>query len=129
MENLNPISITAIAGETKPSSGEFPMVPENVSFYFNEETNELSGNITVYIDVNNKNTPTFGVDASDNTQFYVQYNYAEEPAADVTEWTISFSGFANSGLKIGDEVTIFLEDLDPKTSRGAIVTIKPPSNM
>lgn len=115
-------NVTVKKGQTMKSTSKSvtPSPPTNASFVLNN----LGGctvSVTVLIDANNTKIPTLNVD-SDMTDFYVQYDYKEEIPAEVTEWTLSVDNYVG-GLVAGQQVTVYLQDIDPKTSRGISVNV------
>ena len=75
--------------------------------------------IVVFIDSNNTKAPTFGV-ASNDTDFYLQYDSKEEVPKSYTAWYIDV--FYTS--EYVDKVTVYNQDTDPKTSRGTVTTVQ-----
>lgn len=75
--------------------------------------------IVVFIDSNNTKAPTFGV-ASNNTDFYLQYDSREEVPKNYTAWYIDVF----YTCKYIDKVTVYNNDIDPITSRGTVTTVQ-----
>jgi hypothetical protein len=79
----------------------------------------LNFRIVVFIDSNNTKAPTFGV-ASNNTDFYLQYDSREEVPKSYTAWYIDVF----YTCKYVDKVTVYNNDIDPVTSRGTETTVQ-----
>ena len=115
-------NVTVTKGQTmkNTSNSVTPSPPTNASFVLNN-SGGCSVSVTVLIDANNTKIPTLNVD-SDMIDFYVQYDNKEEIPAEVTEWTLSTDNYVG-GLVAGQQVTVYLQDIDPKTSRGISVNV------
>ena len=122
-------NITVTKGNTipNPNKDSTLLPPTKVSFAMNK-SGGCTASVTVLIDAINTEPPTLNVDTDNNTNFYVQYDNKEETPIDVTEWTLSAENYLG-GLQAGQQVTVYLQDIDPKTSRGTSTSVTPPPTM
>lgn len=111
-------NVTVTKGQTTKNTNisPTPLPPTSASFILNK-SGGCTVSVTVLIDANNTVAPTLNVDSDINTNFYVQYDNKEEIPAEVTEWTLSVDNYVG-GLVVGVKVVVYLQDIDPKTSRG-----------
>jgi hypothetical protein len=122
---LKPIIVTPIAiGQNIPASlvkapvNDFsrPIAPLITAEYIKDAVNFR---IVDFIDSNNTKAPTLGV-ASNNTDFYLQYDSREEVPKSYTAWYIDVF----YTCKYVDKVTVYNNDIDPVTSRGTETTVQ-----
>ncbi|RKS89696.1 hypothetical protein BC952_3026 [Flavobacterium limicola] len=123
--NLKPIIVAPIAiGQNIPASlikapvNDFlrPVAPLVTAQYIKDAVNFR---IVVFIDSNNTKAPTLGV-ASNNKDFYLQYDSREEVPKSYTAWYIDVF----YTCKYVDKVTVYNNDIDPVTSRGTETTVQ-----
>jgi len=131
---LTQISCTATkVGEVNnpmPQGDVHPVTPivnaDSVTLNTNKS---VSFNFNVDIDSAYDGTPTLCVN-TETKEFYVEYNYAEEWAPKLTNWSIqatydNINAKGEQVLEAGDQVTLYNRDIDPVTSRGTKTTVQP----
>lgn len=90
--------------------------PLSTAVYINDA---IYFRIVVFIDSRNKNQPTFSV-ASNNIDFYVEYDIADNVPESYSVWYID----VEYKCDILDTVTIYLLDTDPEISRGTEIVVQ-----
>jgi hypothetical protein len=124
---LNPIAVNPIKiGKKIPAeivkspvyNPSRPISPLCTAFYINDA---IYFRIVVFIDSRNKNQPTFSV-ASNNTDFYVEYDITDNVPESYSAWYID----VEYKCDIVDTVTIYLLDTDPEISRGTVIHVPHP---
>lgn len=83
---------------------------DNLSYFFR---------IVVFIDSDNTKPPVFSVDETNTSQFYVSFNLPEKEPTKFSAWYIEAYYPTN---RVGD-LTVYLQNEDPKTSRGTVTTV------
>ncbi len=66
----------------------------------------------------------FGIWQGLNNQFYVSYLGEPKEQGEYIGF-LSFRFQVQPGINVGDEITIFMNNIDPETSRGTITTVQP----
>lgn len=99
----------------------YPIAPAATAYC----TKDISNNynyffrIVVFIDSDNPKTPTFCIDETTGNDFYVVFDLPAKSPTNYTVWYIESTYQVN---QLSD-VTVFLQNEDPKTSRGTVTTV------
>jgi len=99
----------------------FPIAPKVTSYCTVDAANNYNYffRIVVFIDSDYTKEPIFCVDESKDDDFYIVFDLPEKEPTTYTAWYIESTHQVN---KLGN-VTVFLKNEDPKTSRGTVTTV------
>lgn len=100
---LYPIAPAVTVYSTKGASG-------NYNYFFR---------IVVFIDSDATEAPTFCIDEATGVDFYVVFDLPAKEPTNYTPWYIE-ANYEMSSLR---GVTVFLQNNDPRTSRGTVTTV------
>lgn len=85
----------------------------------NDGQTDLFFRIVVFLDSENTTPPTFAYDSKNPCNFYVCFSLGAQVPKSYTAWYIE-SLYINY---VGDSVTVYTQNADPRTSRGTETTV------
>lgn len=123
---VNPVLLNSkisLEDVTSSDSGMLnPIAPLTTIVALEDEDKNLSlfFRIVVFIDSENHEPPTFGVDINNNSHFYVSFSLESRIPKYYSAWYIEALYPMNSTV---DTITVFTQNDDPRTSRGTVTTV------
>lgn len=99
----------------------FPIAPTVTVYCTNDASNNYNYffRIVVFIDSDVSKAPTLNIDETTDNNFYIIFDLPAKVPTSYTAWYIESTLQLN---QLGD-VTVYLQNNDPRTSRGTVTTV------